>query len=69
VATPMIAPTKAYDGLAALTPEEAGQWMIDAARHRPVRIAPRMSIAARALDVVAPGAIGRVMKRQRLQPN
>jgi hypothetical protein len=34
-----------------------------------VRIAPRMSIAARALDVVAPGAISRVMKRQRLQPN
>jgi hypothetical protein len=65
----MIAPTKAYDGLAALTAEEAGQWMIDAARHRPVRIAPRMSIAARALDVVAPGAISRVMKRQRLQPN
>jgi NAD(P)-dependent dehydrogenase (short-subunit alcohol dehydrogenase family) len=69
VATPMIAPTKAYDGLAALTPEEAGQWMIDAARHRPVRIAPRIAVTARALDVVAPGVISRVMKRQRLQPN
>ena len=69
VATPMIAPTKAYDGLPALTPEEAGQWMIDAARHRPVRIAPRMAVTARALDVVAPGAMNRAMKRQRLQPN
>jgi NAD(P)-dependent dehydrogenase (short-subunit alcohol dehydrogenase family) len=69
VATPMIAPTKAYDGLAALTAEEAGQWMIDAARHRPVRIAPRMAVSARALDIVAPGVISRVMKRQRLQPN
>ena len=69
VATPMIAPTKAYDGLPALTPEEAGQWMIDAARHRPVRIAPRMAVTARALDVVAPGAMNRAMKRQRVQPN
>ncbi|WP_194163529.1 SDR family oxidoreductase [Mycolicibacterium sp. P1-5] len=69
VATPMIAPTKEYDGLPALTPQEAGEWMIEAARHRPVRIAPRMAVTARALDVVAPGAINRAMKRQRLQPN
>jgi NAD(P)-dependent dehydrogenase (short-subunit alcohol dehydrogenase family) len=69
VATPMIAPTKAYDGLAALTAEEAGQWMVDAARHRPVRIAPRMAVTARALDIVAPGVVSRAMKRQRLQPN
>ncbi len=55
VSTPMIAPTKAYTGVPALTPEEAGQWMIDAARHRPVRIAPRIAVSARALDVVAPG--------------
>ncbi|EUA41266.1 short chain dehydrogenase family protein [Mycobacterium avium subsp. avium 2285 (R)] len=32
VATPMIAPTKAYQGVPALTPEEAGRWMITAAR-------------------------------------
>lgn len=69
VATPMIAPTKAYDGLPALTAEEAGQWMIDAARHRPVRIAPRMAVTARAIDVVAPGVLNRAMKRQRMQPS
>ena len=69
VATPMIAPTKAYTGVPALTPEEAGQWMIDAARHRPVRIAPRIAVSARALDLVAPGMLNRVMKRQRIQPN
>ncbi|TGD88881.1 SDR family oxidoreductase [Mycolicibacterium sp. CH28] len=69
VATPMIAPTKAYDGLPALTAEEAGQWMIEAARHRPVRIAPRIAVTARALDVVAPGVLNRLMKRQRVQPN
>jgi NAD(P)-dependent dehydrogenase (short-subunit alcohol dehydrogenase family) len=69
VATPMIAPTRAYDGLPALTPHEAGQWMIDAARHRPVRIAPRIAVSARALDVVAPGVLNRMLKRQRMQPN
>lgn len=69
VATPMIAPTRAYDGLPALSPREAGQWMIDAARHRPVRIAPRIAVTARAIDVVAPGVLNRMMKRQRVQPN
>ena len=55
VATPMIAPTKAYDGLPALTPDEAATGWSTAARHRPVRIAPRMAVTARALDIVAPG--------------
>ena len=45
VATPMIKPTKAYDGMPALTPEEAAEWMVTAARTRPVRIAPRMAVA------------------------
>jgi NAD(P)-dependent dehydrogenase (short-subunit alcohol dehydrogenase family) len=69
VATPMIAPTKAYDGLPALTSEEAAEWMVTAARKRPVRIAPRMAIAARALDVVGPRFVNSIMQRQNLQPN
>lgn len=68
VATPMIAPTKAYDGLPALTPDEAADWMVTAARTRPVRIAPRMAVTAKALDAVAPGFLNALMKRQRLQP-
>ncbi len=68
VATPMIAPTKAYDGLPALTPAEAADWMVTAARTRPVRIAPRMAVTAKALDTVAPGWLNALMKRQRLQP-
>jgi len=68
VATPMIAPTKAYDGVPALSPQEAGRWMIDAAVHRPVRIAPRFGVGARALDVVAPRALNRLLKQQRMQP-
>ena len=69
VATPMIAPTKAYDGLPALTSEEAAEWMVTAARTRPVRIAPRMAIAARALDTVGPRWVNTIMQRQNLQPN
>ena len=68
VATPMIAPTKAYEGMPALSSAEAAQWMIDAARRRPVRIAPRFGVGARALDVVAPGMLNTVLKRQRMQP-
>ncbi len=68
VATPMIAPTKAYQGLPALTPREAAGWMVTAARTRPVRIAPRIAVAAKALDTVGPGWVTALMRRQRLQP-
>jgi NAD(P)-dependent dehydrogenase (short-subunit alcohol dehydrogenase family) len=69
VATPMITPTKEYQGLPALTPQEAAEWMITAARRRPVRIAPRMSLLSQALDLVSPDLVTTVMKRQRIQPN
>jgi NAD(P)-dependent dehydrogenase (short-subunit alcohol dehydrogenase family) len=69
VATPMIAPTKEYQGLPALTSEEAAGWMITAARTRPVRIAPRMALAAQAIDTVVPGLSTTMIRRQRLQPN
>jgi NAD(P)-dependent dehydrogenase (short-subunit alcohol dehydrogenase family) len=68
VNTPMIEPTKAYDGLPALTAAEAADWMVIAARTRPVRIAPRMAMTARALDTVAPGWVNAIMKRQTIQP-
>ena len=68
VATPMIAPTRAYDGLAALSADEAADWMVTAARSRPVRIAPRKMMHLRALDVVAPRRLNDVMKRATPQP-
>jgi NAD(P)-dependent dehydrogenase (short-subunit alcohol dehydrogenase family) len=68
VITPMIAPTREYDGLPGLSAKEAADWMITAARVRPVRIAPRMALTAHALNSVAPGAVDAVMKRQRVQP-
>jgi NAD(P)-dependent dehydrogenase (short-subunit alcohol dehydrogenase family) len=68
VKTPMIAPTRAYDGLPGLTADEAADWMVTAARTRPVRIAPRMAVTAHAVNSFAPAAVDALMKRQRVQP-
>ena len=43
--------------------------MITAARMRPVRIAPRIAVAARALDMLSPTIVNAVMKRQVIQPS
>jgi NAD(P)-dependent dehydrogenase (short-subunit alcohol dehydrogenase family) len=69
VKTPMIAPTTAYDGLPALSPEEAADGMVLAARRRPIRIAPRMAVTAKALNTVAPAWVDAIMKRQQVQPS
>ncbi len=63
VKTPMIEPTKAFVGMPGLSAEEAAEWMLTAARTRPVRIAPRMAVTAKALDSVAPSLLGAIMKR------
>ncbi len=67
VATPMIEPTKAYDGLPALTSEEAAEWMVTAARTRPIRIAPRMALAAKALNTVGPRWVDAIMAQRNSQ--
>ncbi len=64
VATPMIAATRAYDGIVALGSDEAAEWMVTAARTRPVRVAPRKALALRALDVFAPRALNNVLARE-----
>ncbi len=64
VKTAMIAPTKEFDELPAMTPREAAQWMITAAQRRPVRIAPRMSLLSQALDIMSPDLFTTLMKRQ-----
>ncbi len=68
VKTPMIAPTKAYDGVPGLSADEAADWMVTAVRRRPVRIAPRMAVTAHAMNSFAPAAVDALMKRQRVQP-
>ena len=64
VATPMIAPTKAFANRPALSAQEAAGWMIAAARTRPVRIVPRITVSARMLDLVAPGRATSVLQRR-----
>ena len=68
VKTPMIAPTRAYDGLPGLSADEAAGWIVTAARHRPVSIAPRVAVTAAAVNSVAPAVVDTLMKRQRMQP-
>ncbi len=68
VATPMIAPTRDYDGLAALSADEAAEWMLTAARTRPVRIAPRLAVTSRTVDIISPELVTGLMKRQGFQP-
>ncbi len=68
VATPMVAPTGAFDNRPALSPEEAAEWMVVAARRRPVRITPRMALAARALDTVNPRWATAWSKGQVIEP-
>jgi hypothetical protein len=63
VKTPMIEPTEAFRGMPGLSAEEAADWMLTAARTRPVRIAPRMAVSAKALDSIAPSLLDAIMKR------
>jgi len=69
VKTPMIEPTKEFVAMPGLSAEEAADWMVTAARTRPVRIAPRMAVTAKALDSVAPGLLGVIMKRGVVEPS
>ena len=54
VKTPMIAPTKLYDQVPTLTPEEAADLIVDAIVHRPVRIATRLGVMGQVLHAAAP---------------
>jgi len=44
VKTPMISPTKLYEQVPTLTPEEAANLVVDAIIHKQVRIATRLGI-------------------------
>ncbi|HQU50730.1 MAG TPA: SDR family oxidoreductase [Casimicrobiaceae bacterium] len=54
VRTPMIAPTKIYDNVPTLSPEEAAGLVVDAIVHRPVRIATRLGIFGAVCHAIAP---------------
>lgn len=54
VRTPMIAPTKIYNNVPTLSPEEAADLVAEACVARPVRIATRLGVAGELLHAIAP---------------
>ena len=54
VRTPMIAPTKIYDNVPTISPEEAAAMVKQAVIYKPQRIATRLGIFAQVLHAVAP---------------
>jgi NAD(P)-dependent dehydrogenase (short-subunit alcohol dehydrogenase family) len=54
VKTPMIAPTKIYNNVPTLEPEEAADMIIRAIVYKPVRIATRLGITGQVLHAFAP---------------
>jgi NAD(P)-dependent dehydrogenase (short-subunit alcohol dehydrogenase family) len=54
VRTPMIAPTKIYQNVPTLSPEEAAEMIAQACINKPVRIATRLGIAGELLHAAAP---------------
>jgi hypothetical protein len=54
VRTPMIAPTKIYNNVPTLAPEEAADLVAEACVYKPVRIATRLGIAGQVLHALAP---------------
>ncbi|HSD00651.1 MAG TPA: SDR family oxidoreductase [Casimicrobiaceae bacterium] len=54
VRTPMIAPTKMYENIPTLSPEEAAGLVTEAIVHKPVRIATRLGVFGAVCHAVAP---------------
>ncbi|MDE2004309.1 MAG: SDR family oxidoreductase [Betaproteobacteria bacterium] len=54
VRTPMIAPTRMYDSIPTLSPEEAAALVVDAIVRKPVRIATRLGVFGAICHAVAP---------------
>jgi NAD(P)-dependent dehydrogenase (short-subunit alcohol dehydrogenase family) len=54
VRTPMIAPTKMYESVPTLSPEEAADLIVEAIVYKPVRIATRLGIFGAVAHAIAP---------------
>jgi NAD(P)-dependent dehydrogenase (short-subunit alcohol dehydrogenase family) len=54
VRTPMIAPTKMYENVPTLSPEQAAELVVDAIVYKPVRIATRLGIFGAVAHAIAP---------------
>ncbi len=63
VRTPMIAPTKIYDRLPTLSPEQAAQMICEAIRKRPKKVATALGNLGQLTYAIAPGAQDLVVNR------
>jgi hypothetical protein len=54
VRTPMIAPTRLYEHVPVLTPEQAAELVVDAVVRRPARVATRLGLLGQAVGLLAP---------------
>jgi NAD(P)-dependent dehydrogenase (short-subunit alcohol dehydrogenase family) len=54
VRTPMTAPTKIYENMPLLAPEEAADMVVQACIHKPVRVATRLGVLGEVLHAMAP---------------
>ncbi|MFD6390830.1 SDR family oxidoreductase [Nocardia sp. NPDC060259] len=63
VRTEMIAPTGAYDQSAALSAEQAADWICTAIRTRPIELYPRYTRILQAVATVSPRAVDAVIWR------
>ena len=61
VRTPMIAPTKMYDSIPTLTPDEAGDLVCEALRKRPKHIATRLGTFGEVSYALAPKAVDQIL--------
>jgi len=61
VRTPMIAPTRIYDSMPTITPDEAADFVKQAVIYRPQRIATRLGTFAQMLHAVAPNVAEIIM--------
>ena len=61
VRTPMIAPTKMYDNVPTISPDEAAEMVMNAVIFQPQRIATRLGIFVQILHMVAPSVTEVVM--------
>ena len=61
VKTPMIAPTKMYDSVPTLTPEEAADLVVKGIIEKPSRIATRLGIFSALVNAIAPKAYEVIM--------
>ncbi|MEM6573983.1 MAG: SDR family oxidoreductase [Pseudomonadota bacterium] len=61
VRTPMIAPTKIYNSVPTISPEEAADMIADAIIRRPQRIATRLGVTAQVLHAIMPKSAEVVM--------